>query len=170
MSLEQILQNAFELSEVKNNLLLQGLLCLPTCNYSNSNNQFVFVNGRIINDKTLNTIFKIAYRDVMFHDRFPQLILNIKCPLDWVDINVHPMKNEVRFEDFNFLKSFIIKAFRKRLEEVSHKTSSSKSTKIVEKFTVQENLVLKENSNLSDNFKKENSFQPEHHDAQALHL
>ena len=90
----------------------------------------------------------------MFHDRFPQLILNIKCPLDWVDINVHPMKNEVRFEDFNFLKSFIIKAFRKRLEEVSHKTSSSKSTKIVEKFTVQENLVLKENSNLSDNFKK----------------
>ncbi len=163
-------KNSFELSEVKNNLLLQGLLCLPTYNYSNSNNQFVFVNGRIINDKTLNTIFKIAYRDVMFHDRFPQLILNIKCPLDWVDINVHPMKNEVRFEDFNFLKSFIIKAFRKRLEEVSHKTSSSKSTKIVEKFTVQENLVLKENSNLSDNFKKkENSFQPEHHDAQALH-
>ena len=162
------IKNSFELLEVKNNLLLQGLLCLPTFNYSNSNNQFIFVNGRIINDKTLNTIFKIAYRDVIFHDRFPQLILNIKCPLDWVDINVHPMKNEVRFEDFNFLKSFIIQAFRKRLEEVSHKTSSSKSKKIFEKFTVQENLVLKENSNLSDNFqKKKNSFQPEHQDVQA---
>ena len=44
------IKNSFELLEVKNNLLLQGLLCLPTFNYSNSNNQFIFVNGRIIND------------------------------------------------------------------------------------------------------------------------
>ena len=65
----------------------------------------------------MNTIFRVAYKDVMFHDRFPQLILNIKCPHDWVDVNVHPMKNEVRFSDFNLLKSFIIKTFRDSFEK-----------------------------------------------------
>ena len=50
----------------------------PMINYSNSNNQFLYVNGRIINDKSLNTIIKVAYRDVLFHDRFPQVIINIK--------------------------------------------------------------------------------------------
>ncbi len=163
-------KNSFDLSEIKDYLSLEGLLCLPTYNYSNSNNQFVFVNGRIINDKLLSTIFKIAYRDVMFHDRFPQLILNIKCPLDWVDINVHPMKNEVRFRDFNFLKSFIIKAFKKRLEEVGHRISNSKSTKTLEKLSVQENLILKEDSNLSNETKiKENLFQNEYKEKQSLY-
>ena len=52
----------------------------------------IYVNGRIINDKSLNTIVKVAYRDLLFHDRFPQVIINIKCPFDWVDVNVHPMK------------------------------------------------------------------------------
>ena len=66
-------KNAFELSEVKNNLLLQGLLCLPTYNYSNSNNQFVFVNGRIINDKTLNTILKLHIEMLCFTIDFPNL-------------------------------------------------------------------------------------------------
>ncbi len=164
------IKNSFELSEITNNLSLEGLLCLPTFNYSNSNNQFIFVNGRIINDKSLNTIFKIAYRDVMFRDRFPQLILNIKCPLDWVDINVHPMKNEVRFEDIDFLKSFIIKAFRNRLEQIGHKISSSKSTKTTDKISFQENLVLKENSNLSKNYKiNQDVLSREYQDTKSLY-
>ena len=139
-------ENSFELNESKNNLSLCGLLCLPTFNYSNTNNQFVYVNGRVINDRSINTIFKVAYRDVIFHDRFPQLILNIKCPLNWVDINVHPMKSEVRFEDLNFLKSFIIKSFRNGLEKIGHRVSNSNSSKIISKFVEQESLILKEKS------------------------
>ncbi len=132
------LENSILLDVTKNNLVLFGLLGIPTYNYSNSNNQFVFVNGRVINDKTLSTIFRVAYKDVLFHDKFPQLILDIRCPLNWVDINVHPMKNEVRFEDINFLKSFIIKSFRNLLENIGHKTSTSNTSKVINKLTVNE--------------------------------
>ena len=84
----------------------------------------------------------------MFHDRFPQLILNIKCPHDWVDVNVHPMKNEVRFSDFNFLKSFIIKTFRDSFEKIGYENNKLKSsTPLVEENYVngfQEKIKLKE--------------------------
>ena len=142
------IENSIDLEAKNGNLSLTGLLGYPTFNYSNSNNQFVFVNGRVINDKTLNTIFRVAYRDVMFHDRFPQLILNIKCPFDWVDVNVHPMKNEVRFSDFNLLKSFIIKTFKDSFENIGYKNNKLKSSiPFVEqkhKNSFQENIKLKE--------------------------
>ena len=84
--------------------------------------------------KNLNTILKVAYRDLMFHDRFPQLILKIECPFDWVDVNVHPMKNEVRFADKKFLDSFIIDSVKKTLERIGHRTNSLNSLKIEKKF------------------------------------
>ena len=84
----------------------------------------------------------------MFHDRFPQLILNIKCPHDWVDVNVHPMKNEVRFSDFNFLKSFIIKTFRDSFEDIGYENNKLKlSTPLVDQKNgngFQEKIKLKE--------------------------
>ena len=43
----------------------------------------------------MTTIFKVAYRDFISHDRFPQLILFLDCKESEVDINVHPMKYEI---------------------------------------------------------------------------
>ena len=75
---------------------------IPTFHHSNTNNQFLFVNGRVIQDKSMNVIFKVAYRDFMSYDRFPQLVLFIECPQDEVDVNVHPSKNEMRFRNLNY--------------------------------------------------------------------
>ena len=69
------MENSIEIYQENKGIIVRGLLGIPTFNYSNTNNQFIFVNGRIVNDKNLNTILKVAYRDLMFHDRFPQLIL-----------------------------------------------------------------------------------------------
>ena len=164
-------ENSIDLEAHSEFISLSGLLGYPTFNYSNSNNQFVFVNGRVINDKTLNTIFRVAYKDVMFHDRFPQLILNIKCPHDWVDVNVHPMKNEVRFSDFNLLKSFIIKTFRDSFEKIGYENNKLKSsTPLVEENNVngfQEKIKLKEtnysNYEINNNYDSlQESNKPEH--------
>ncbi len=147
----EFLENSIEIYQENKGIIVQGLLGIPTFNYSNTNNQFIFVNGRIVNDKNLNTILKVAYRDLMFHDRFPQLILKIECPFDWVDVNVHPMKNEVRFADKKFLDSFIIDSVKKTLERIGHRTNSLNSLKIEKKtsdnYEVQNNLTLKESIN-----------------------
>ncbi len=157
---KEFVENSVELNAECNGIYLNGLLGFPTFNYANTNNQFIFVNGRIINDKSLNTILKIAYKDLMFHDRFPQLILHIQCPFEWVDVNVHPMKNEVRFYDSKFLNSFIIKSIKTSLEKIGHKTSTLNSSKIIEKFSqenhIQQNLTLKEPSSKIYKTKDEN--------------
>ncbi|MAI76213.1 MAG: hypothetical protein CMM90_03400 [Rickettsiales bacterium] len=148
-------ENTIELDEKKDNLSITGLLGLPTYSYSNTNNQFLYVNGRIINDKSLSAIVKVAYRDVLFHDRFPQVIINIKCPFDWVDVNVHPMKNEVRFRDKNFLNSFIIKSIKSTLEKMGHRVANSKTSEILYKIEstndLQKNIIFENNVKKKEN-------------------
>ena len=167
----EFLENCVELSEKKNGINIFGLIGLPTFNYANSNRQFIFVNNRIISDKTLNSIMKVAYRDFMFHDRFPQLILNIQCPFENVDVNVHPMKNEVRFENLDFLKSLIISSIKSKLQFMSDKPSIINSLKslnrtridshqtqlhLQEKGTTGLLSVEKKNEHIYENYNGEN--------------
>ena len=73
--------------------------------HSITNNQFLLLTAGLTQDKSMNVIFKLAYRDFMSYDRFPQLVLFIDCPSEDVDVNVHPTKNESRFRNLNFLRS-----------------------------------------------------------------
>ena len=78
---------------------LSGWLGLPTFNRSQPDLQFWFVNGRSIVDKTLSHAARHAYRDVMFHGRYPAYVLYLSIDPAVVDANAHPAKLEVRFRD-----------------------------------------------------------------------
>jgi DNA mismatch repair protein MutL len=80
-------------------LALQGWIALPTYNRSQPDQQYWFVNGRSISDRTLSHAAKHAYRDVLFHGRFPAYVLNLALDPAGVDANAHPAKHEVRFRD-----------------------------------------------------------------------
>ena len=155
---DEFVENSIELNCTENKLTLFGLLGVPTFNHSNSSNQFIFVNNRIVTDKSLNIIFKVAYRDLISHQRFPQLLVNIICPLDWVDVNVHPMKNEVRFLDTNYIKSFVIGSIKNSLKMIGHQNSNLVSTKLINKITknskVQNSLIFKKNDDHSNRILK----------------
>lgn len=78
---------------------LSGWLGLPTFNRSQPDLQFWFVNGRSIVDRTLSHAARHAYRDVMFHGRYPAYVLYLSIDPAVVDANAHPAKLEVRFRD-----------------------------------------------------------------------
>jgi DNA mismatch repair protein MutL len=80
-------------------IALSGWIGLPTFNRSQPDMQFWFVNGRSITDKTLSHAARHAYRDVLFHGRYPAYILNLTMDPAGVDANAHPAKHEVRFRD-----------------------------------------------------------------------
>lgn len=80
-------------------IALSGWIGLPTFNRSQPDMQYWFVNGRSISDKTLSHAARHAYRDVLFHGRYPAYVLNLTMDPAGVDANAHPAKHEVRFRD-----------------------------------------------------------------------
>ncbi|MDH3305758.1 MAG: DNA mismatch repair endonuclease MutL [Gammaproteobacteria bacterium] len=80
-------------------IALSGWIGLPTFNRSQPDMQYWFVNGRSITDKTLSHAARHAYRDVLFHGRYPAYILSLTMDPAGVDANAHPAKHEVRFRD-----------------------------------------------------------------------
>jgi DNA mismatch repair protein MutL len=80
-------------------IAVSGWLGLPTFNRSQPDMQYWFVNGRSIGDKTLAHAARHAYRDVLFHGRYPAYVLGLTLDPATVDANAHPAKHEVRFRD-----------------------------------------------------------------------
>ncbi len=80
-------------------IALSGWIGLPTFNRSQPDLQYWFVNGRSISDKTLSHAVRHAYRDVLFHGRYPAYVLELTLDPAGVDANAHPAKHEVRFRD-----------------------------------------------------------------------
>jgi DNA mismatch repair protein MutL len=80
-------------------IVLSGWIGLPTYNRSQADLQYWFVNGRSITDKTLSHAARHAYRDVLFHGRYPAYVLFLSMNPALVDANAHPAKHEVRFRN-----------------------------------------------------------------------
>src|SRR6185436_15951494 len=65
--------------------------------------QNVFVNRRIVKDKTIAHAVIEAYSSAQIKERSPEVHLFLEIPADRVDVNVHPTKAEVRFRDQSFI-------------------------------------------------------------------
>ena len=87
---------------------IYGLIGLPTLNKSNYNLQNLFINGRPIQDRNLSGAIRSAYRDTLPKGRFPVFCLYIDVPTDFIDVNVHPGKTEVRFQDNALIRSLLL--------------------------------------------------------------
>lgn len=76
--------------------------------------QYIFLNERFIQNRLMNSGVYQAYKSIINRGEYPFFTLNIKVPHDQVDVNVHPMKTEVRFKDewriYHVLKSAIEEA------------------------------------------------------------
>ena len=96
---EAFADQSIHLEHETDGVALQGWIALPTYNRSQPDQQYWFVNGRSISDRTLAHAARHAYRDVLFHGRFPAYVLNLAMDPAGVDSNAHPAKHEVRFRD-----------------------------------------------------------------------
>ena len=96
---EAFAEQAVHIDTETDGIAISGWLGLPTFNRSQPDMQFWFVNGRSISDKTLAHAARHAYRDVLFHGRYPAYVLGLTMDPATVDANAHPAKHEVRFRD-----------------------------------------------------------------------
>lgn len=91
---------------------LWGYVAHPSHNKANRKGQYLFLNGRWIQDRTVQAAISEAYRGLMMVGRQPVLFLFLEMPSDQVDVNVHPSKWEVRFQDSQQIYRLVLSAIR----------------------------------------------------------
>lgn len=97
-------------------LRLFGYVGPPGRSRSAPNWQYVFLNGRYIRDRFILHAIREAYRGLMEPNRHPVIFLYASIDPAAVDVNVHPTKIEVRWQDSNLVHSQVLAALREKFQ------------------------------------------------------
>lgn len=100
-------------------LRLHGWITQPTHSRSQADQQYFFVNGRIIKDKVVSHAVRQAYQDVLFNGRHPAFVLYLELDPTLVDVNVHPTKHEVRFRESRLVHDFIYRSLHRVIAQMT---------------------------------------------------
>jgi len=168
---EHTWNNMFGISSDKGYIKFSGFVSSPNIARVSKANQYFFLNSRHIKSKSLSHAVFSAFGHLLEKNQQPVFIINIDIDYKKVDINVHPQKHEVKFEDektiYNYLKWAVQDAISERnLTEQYDKYSHSNYNKdqlnstepfFIDKSSGKDVLVnsltgeIVENRNFSDN-------------------
>lgn len=109
--LRQLLPVRFQSSEVA----LHGYVGVPSMARGDSNEQFIFINGRPASAPILHRAIREGYHSLLANGRQPVLFLFVEVDPALVDVNVHPAKREVRFRHPGEMRDAAIAAIRQAL-------------------------------------------------------
>ena len=124
---KDIANGVMEVSYKYEDINIVGVVGKPEIARSNRSNQLFFVNKRYIKDKTLTAATEQAYKGLIPIGKFGFVILNIEMNPAKVDVNVHPAKLEVRFEEENKVFQSIYHAIKDTLLKTELVANSEKA-------------------------------------------
>lgn len=108
----ELAQNLIWVESTDGDVSISGYAAHPSQNRSHNRTQYFFLNNRHIRDRSLQHALTEAYRGLIMVGRQPIAFLSMTMPTDLVDVNVHPTKLEVRFQDSGRLYSQLLAALR----------------------------------------------------------
>lgn len=112
---KQFMDHAMMLDAQQAGLRLQGWICGADYQRSQNDKLFMYINGRMVKDKLLQHAVRQAYDDLLYPGRHPVGLLYLTVNPAEVDVNVHPTKHEVRFQQARLVHDFISSQLRKLL-------------------------------------------------------
>jgi len=111
---------AAELLEVRGintgGITITGLIGKPGVSRSSRAQQIVFINGRAVENSTVNYALREGYHTALMKGQYPVTFIFIEMDPAAVDVNVHPAKREVRFRDPAILREALVESVRRTIE------------------------------------------------------
>jgi DNA mismatch repair protein MutL len=98
---------------------IHGFIGKPETAKKTRGDQYFFVNNRFIKSPYLNHALSGAYQQMITSDSFPMYVLFIDLHPEQVDVNVHPTKQEIKFEDEKVVYAFVQAAVKHALAQFS---------------------------------------------------
>lgn len=127
-----------DLSEIK----LEGYVSRPDFARANTENQYIFLNKRAIQNRNLNHAVLQGYGNLIERSRYPQFVIYLKTPPQFVDINVHPTKMEVRFANDRTIYQMFLSAVRKAIQTEKMVPSFSLSSSEEDRRNIEKEFEL----------------------------
>lgn len=107
------------LNHEENGIKLHGYIGLPSIAKQTRSNQYLFLNSRSIQSKSINFAVFSAYEHLLEKSKNPFYLINIELDPHEYDVNVHPQKHEVKFEDERLIHNLVNRAVVRALAENS---------------------------------------------------
>jgi len=111
---EPLAENLIEIDSPGEEIRLHGYVANPAHSRGNNRQQYLFLNGRHIRDRSLQHALGEAYRGLLLSGRYPICFLRLEIPHAQVDVNVHPSKQEVRLQDGGAIYSQLLGSLRSK--------------------------------------------------------
>ncbi len=110
----EISDNLIPVSNSHGEISITGFVVDPSVSRANIRLQYLFLNSRYIRDRSLQHALSESYRGLLMTGRFPICFLKLQIPFELVDVNVHPAKLEVRFQNGGQIYSQLLSTVRNK--------------------------------------------------------
>jgi DNA mismatch repair protein MutL len=120
---EPFMRHAVYLEHSAPALSVAGWIARPTFSRGQGDLQYLYVNGRVVRDRSVAHAVRRAYEDVLAPGRFPAYLLYLTVDPTQVDVNVHPTKHEVRFREGRLIYDLLHRAIAAALADLDAATA-----------------------------------------------
>lgn len=112
---KETFDSLIKVSEPTDFLSIEGFIAKPTFLRKNKGNQYLFINGRYVNSKMVNHAVFSAYENLIEKGDYPFFVLFLELDARKIDINIHPTKLEVKFDDEKSIYSLLNAVVKKSI-------------------------------------------------------
>lgn len=119
---QKLSKELIEIRAEEGGMRVWGLISKPGVGRATRQEMVTFVNGRPVESKTLNYALSESYHTYLPKGRYPVVFLFLEIDPEWVDVNVHPAKREVRFRDDGVIRQFIITVLLDALKKLNQES------------------------------------------------
>lgn len=143
---KEVYDNLIKIDAEEDGMRLSGFIISPKYSKVNRTNQTLFVNGRYVENYLVSSAVQGAFEPFLMKGRFPIYILSLTMPSDTVDVNIHPTKREVKFENPNRVFGFVRRQIENGLIMANHIANFEVRVNSIENETLESDTRAPENT------------------------